>query len=112
MKKLFGLLLLTAFALAAGELGGKWSGKFDITRSDGETKADSAYMDLKLDGTKVTGTAGLSRTANWRKASSLFKWIRRVADRLPSSWSLTAIPFAAAPRGQATEARRCPPKWI
>ena len=50
MKKLFGLLLLTAFALAAGELDGKWSGKFDITHSDRDTKADSAYMNLKLDG--------------------------------------------------------------
>jgi hypothetical protein len=65
MKKLFGLLLLTAFALAAGELDGKWSGKFDITHSDGETKADSAYMNLKLDGTKVTGTAGPDETKQW-----------------------------------------------
>jgi hypothetical protein len=65
MKKLFGLLLLTAFALAAGELGGKWSGKFDITNSNGETKADSAYMDLKLDGTKVTGTAGPDESKQW-----------------------------------------------
>jgi hypothetical protein len=51
MKKLFGLLLLTAFALAAGELDGKWSGKFDITHSDGDTK--------------VTGTAGPDETKQW-----------------------------------------------
>jgi hypothetical protein len=65
MKKLFGLLLLTAFALAAGELNGKWSGKFDITNADGGTKADSVYMDLKLDGTKVTGTAGPDESKQW-----------------------------------------------
>jgi hypothetical protein len=65
MKKLFGLLLLTAFALAAGELNGKWSGKFDITNSNGETKADGAYMDLKLEGTKVTGTAGPDESKQW-----------------------------------------------
>src|ERR1700683_1567420 len=65
MKKLFGLLLLTALALAAGELNGKWSGKFDITNSNGETKADSAYMDLKLEGTKVTGTAGPDESKQW-----------------------------------------------
>ena len=65
MKKLFGLLLLTTFALAAAELNGKWSGKFDITNANGETKADSAYMNLKLEGAKVTGTAGPDESKQW-----------------------------------------------
>jgi len=65
MKKLLGLLLLTVFALAAAELNGKWSGKFDITDSDGQTKADSAYLDLKLEGTKVSGTAGPAADKQW-----------------------------------------------
>lgn len=65
MKKLICILLLAAFALAAGELSGKWSGGFEITNSEGQTKADSAYMDLKLDGTKVTGTAGPNENKQW-----------------------------------------------
>ena len=36
MKTLICLLLLTGLTLSAGELTGKWSGKFDITKSDGE----------------------------------------------------------------------------
>jgi hypothetical protein len=56
---------LTGFTLSAGELTGKWSGKFDITTADGESKADSAVMNLKLDGTKVTGTAGPNEDQQW-----------------------------------------------
>ena len=65
MKTLICLLLLTGLTLSAGELTGKWSGKFDITTADGESKADSAVMNLKLDGTKVTGTAGPNEDQQW-----------------------------------------------
>jgi len=65
MKTLICLLLLTGMALTAGELTGKWTGKFDITTPDGETKPDSAVMHLKLDGTKVTGTAGPNEDQQW-----------------------------------------------
>jgi hypothetical protein len=65
MKKLFSFLLLSSLVLSAGELPGKWSGKFDITNSSGETKADSAYMNLKLDGSDITGTAGPSESRQW-----------------------------------------------
>jgi hypothetical protein len=65
MKTLICLLLLTGFTLIAGELTGKWSGKFDITTADGELKPDSAVMNLKLDGTKVTGTAGPNDDQQW-----------------------------------------------
>ena len=65
MKKLFSLLLLSLFALSAGELPGKWSGKFDITNSAGETKSDSAYMTLKLEGADITGTAGPNEDRQW-----------------------------------------------
>jgi len=65
MKKLMATLLLTAFALTAGELTGKWSGKFDITNSNGEIKADEAYLELKVDGAKVTGTAGPNEGEQW-----------------------------------------------
>jgi len=65
MKTLICLLLLTGLSLSAGELAGKWSGKFDITTAGGETKPDSAYMTLKVDGTKVTGTAGPNEDQQW-----------------------------------------------
>ena len=65
MKKLFSLLLLSSLVLFAGELPGKWSGKFDMTNSSGETKPDSAFMNLKLDGSDVTGTAGPNESRQW-----------------------------------------------
>jgi hypothetical protein len=65
MKTLICLLLLTGLTLSAGELTGKWSGKFDITTADGETKPDSAVMNLKVDGTNVTGTAGPNEDQQW-----------------------------------------------
>ena len=65
MRTLICLLLLTALTLSAGELTGKWSGKFDITTADGETKPDSAYIALKVDGAKVTGTAGPNEDQQW-----------------------------------------------
>lgn len=58
MKKLILTGFVASLTLIAGDLTGKWSGSFDITNPKGETKADSAYMDLKLDGADVKGTAG------------------------------------------------------
>jgi len=58
MRKLLLCALMSAFALHAAELTGKWSGRFDITNEQGETKADTAYMDLKESAGSVTGTAG------------------------------------------------------
>jgi hypothetical protein len=65
MKTLICLLLLTGLTLSAGELTGKWSGKFDITNASGETKPDSVYMILKVDGAAVTGTAGPNEDQQW-----------------------------------------------
>lgn len=65
MRKLLLCLLLSVFALQAAELTGKWSGSFDITNSDGETKADTAYMDLKETGGTVSGTAGPDSEKQW-----------------------------------------------
>jgi hypothetical protein len=65
MKKLIYCLLLSALAVGAKELTGKWSGSFDITNSSGETKADSAYMDLKVHDGAVTGTAGPNAEKQW-----------------------------------------------
>src|ERR1700688_3103869 len=65
MKTLICLVLLSALTLSAGALTGKWSGKFDITNSNGGRKPDEAYMTLKLDGTNVTGTAGPNEGQQW-----------------------------------------------
>jgi hypothetical protein len=66
MTKLFLALLLSALVCGAAELTGKWSGSFDITDSSGgETKADSAFMDLKAQDGVVTGTAGPNADKQW-----------------------------------------------
>lgn len=65
MKKLVSLLLLSACAFGASDLTGKWSGSFDITNASGDTKADTAYMDLKEQDGEVTGTAGPNSEKQW-----------------------------------------------
>lgn len=65
MRKLLCSLLFSALALGAAELTGKWSGSFDITNSDGESKADTAYMSLSQSGGEVTGTAGPNAEKQW-----------------------------------------------
>jgi hypothetical protein len=65
MKKTVLFVLFSLLALGASQPTGKWSGTFDITNSEGETKADTAYMDLtEHDGT-VTGTAGPNVDQQW-----------------------------------------------
>ena len=69
MKRLVGVfsfvLLLAPVLLAADDLTGKWSGSFVITSSDGETKHDMAFMDLKQNGAELTGTAGEAPDRQW-----------------------------------------------
>jgi hypothetical protein len=65
MRQLVCSLLLSALALSAAGLSGKWSGTFDITNSNGETKADTAYMNLREHGGEVTGTAGPNSEKQW-----------------------------------------------
>jgi len=60
MKTLICLLLLTTPGLTAGDLTGKWHGTLVVTTSDGDTRSDELYMDLKLDGTEVTGTVAVN----------------------------------------------------
>jgi len=57
MKRTVCCFLLSVVSLLA-DVTGKWSGSFDITTPDGETKSDSAFLNLKQDGNKITGTAG------------------------------------------------------
>ena len=57
MKRTVCCLLLSVISLLA-DVTGKWSGSFDVTGPDGETKPDTAILNLKQDGGKITGTAG------------------------------------------------------
>jgi hypothetical protein len=57
MKRTVCCFLLSVVSLLA-DVTGKWSGSFDITTPDGETKSESAFLNLKQDGNKITGTAG------------------------------------------------------
>jgi len=54
--KILWVIALSAVSLFA-DVTGKWSGSFDVT-VDGETKADTALLNLKQTGNKITGTAG------------------------------------------------------
>ena len=65
LRKLFVCALFCTLALNAAELTGKWSGSFDITDEQGETKADTAYMNLKESAGAVTGTAGPNEDKQW-----------------------------------------------
>jgi hypothetical protein len=65
MKKLICCLFLSSLALTAAKLNGPWSGSFDVTNANGETKADTAYMDLKEANGEVTGTAGPNPDKQW-----------------------------------------------
>jgi hypothetical protein len=57
MKRTVCCLLLSVVSLLA-DVTGKWSGSFEITGPDGEIKSDTAFLNLKQDGNKITGTAG------------------------------------------------------
>jgi hypothetical protein len=62
MKRLFVglsmlLLLATVIIAADNNLSGKWSGKFTVTSDEGP-KDDSLLLELKHNGTELTGTAG------------------------------------------------------
>ena len=65
MRKLIVLIMLCALAHGATPLTGKWSGSFDITNSDGDKKADTAYMDLSEQDGTVAGTAGPNAEKQW-----------------------------------------------
>lgn len=65
MLKPIACSLFSVLALAAADVTGKWSGSFDITMN-GETKADTAYLDLKQSGETVTGTAGPNSEKQWK----------------------------------------------
>src|SRR6476469_2148555 len=61
MRTLLCFLVLAALAgvaLADVDVTGKWSGSFNATNSNGETKESTAVLVLKQTGTDITGTVG------------------------------------------------------
>ncbi len=61
MKTILCMLLLGALALVAApdaNVTGKWTGSFNITNADGQTKEATAYLVLKQSGSDITGTVG------------------------------------------------------
>ena len=61
MRTFFSIMLLGAMALVAApdaNITGKWSGSFNITRPDGETKDSTAVLLLKQTGSEITGSVG------------------------------------------------------
>jgi hypothetical protein len=54
------MVLLIASAVLAADLTGKWSGSILFNNPDGGTREGSAFMDLKQNGSELTGTAGPS----------------------------------------------------
>ncbi len=59
MRTLLCLLIATTLAVAADiDVTGKWSGSFNVTAANGETKETTAVLMLKQDGAAITGTAG------------------------------------------------------
>jgi len=65
LVSVIGLVLLFSLnTIAAEDLTGKWAGSFIMTL-DGETRDDVAYMELKQNGTELTGTAGPNVDKQW-----------------------------------------------
>jgi hypothetical protein len=60
MKTILGILLLCVAALAVPEadVTGTWSGSFNMTGPDGQTRNSSALLILKQSGAAISGTVG------------------------------------------------------
>jgi hypothetical protein len=58
VRSLLLAVFLSAATLAAADVSGKWRGSVVSTNEAGETRTNPAYLELKQEGTVVTGTAG------------------------------------------------------
>jgi hypothetical protein len=57
MRLLICALALSALTAFGADVSGKWSGTLEITH-DGEAKNSTAFLILKQDGTKISGSIG------------------------------------------------------
>lgn len=60
MTKILTLFALAACTLAGADATGKWSGNLSMQAPDGAAQTRPAYLVLKQEGAKLTGTAGPS----------------------------------------------------
>jgi len=60
MRALLSAFLLTALALCAADVSGKWSGKADVKSGDGQTRAVELFFTFKQEGIRLTGSIGAS----------------------------------------------------
>ena len=59
MRTLLCVLVAATLAVAADtDVTGKWTGSFNVTADNSETKESTAVLMLKQDGATITGTAG------------------------------------------------------
>jgi hypothetical protein len=58
MKTLLLSLFLSAMLLSAADVAGKWSGSLAVKNRDGESRNVPAFLVIKQDGDKLTGTVG------------------------------------------------------
>jgi len=67
MKVFVFFLLAAALVLFAadGNVSGKWSGSFTMTRPDGTSEDGTAFAVLKQEGGQITGTAGPDQEHQW-----------------------------------------------
>ena len=61
MKNTLLAAMLWALSAFGADVSGKWTGTVEIEQDGGEKKIISALLELKQDGTKVTGTAGAEK---------------------------------------------------
>jgi hypothetical protein len=65
MKAILLSLMLSAATLNAADVTGRWSGTLDFKNAGGATESGPAYMILKQEGNKVTGTGGANETEQY-----------------------------------------------
>lgn len=65
MKTLLAMLLFHA-VLAANDVTGTWSGTVKMAEGSDSDHLDTAYLVLKQEGDKLTGTAGESSAEQWK----------------------------------------------
>jgi hypothetical protein len=65
--------ILSAASLFAAEVTGKWRGSLEFTNDNGEPRKGSAFLDLKQEGTTVTGTAGPNESESHQLRNGRFE---------------------------------------
>jgi hypothetical protein len=73
LRSLILLFILSAASLVAADVTGKWRGSLEFTNDNGESRKGSAFLDLKQEGSAVTGTAGPNETESHQLRNGKFE---------------------------------------